>query len=89
MDHLKVAIGSDHGGFNYKQKIIEYLKSRNIEYVDVGTYTREACDYPDIARNVTELVASGQADRGILVCGTHRHVNYGKQNPRNTCGALR
>ncbi len=42
MDHLKVAIGCDHGGFNYKQKIIDYLKSRNIEYTDVGTYKREA-----------------------------------------------
>ena len=70
MDHLKVALGCDHGGFVYKQKIIDYLKARNIEFVDVGTYTREACDYPDIARSVTELVASGQVDRGILVCGT-------------------
>lgn len=70
MEHLKVALGCDHGGFVYKQKVIDYLKARNIEFVDVGTYTREACDYPNIARDVTELVASGQVDRGILICGT-------------------
>ncbi len=70
MEDLKVAIGSDHGGFRYKEQIIEYLKSRNIPYFDVGTHTPEACDYPIIARKVAELVISGQANRGILVCGT-------------------
>jgi ribose 5-phosphate isomerase B len=70
MDHLKVAIGSDHGGFRYKESIIDYLKVRDIEYIDVGTYTPESCDYPEIARKVAELVTSGKVDRGILVCGT-------------------
>lgn len=70
MDHLKVAIGADHAGFHYKELIIEYLKARNIEFVDIGTYTPESCDYPDIARKVAEKVISSEADRGILVCGT-------------------
>jgi ribose 5-phosphate isomerase B len=70
MDHLKVAIGSDHGGFRYKESIIDYLKTRNIDYIDVGTYTPESCDYPAIARKVAEKVTSSEADRGILVCGT-------------------
>lgn len=70
MENLKVAIGSDHGGFRYKENIIDYLKSRNIEYIDVGTHTPESCDYPEIARNVAEKVISGQVNRGILVCGT-------------------
>ncbi|MBO5385500.1 ribose 5-phosphate isomerase B [bacterium] len=70
MDHLKVAIGSDHGGFRYKESIIDYLKVRDIEFTDVGTYTPESCDYPDIARKVAELVRTGKVDRGILVCGT-------------------
>lgn len=70
MDHLKVAIGSDHGGFRYKESIIDYLKVRDIEYIDVGTYKPESCDYPEIARKVAELVTSGKVDRGILVCGT-------------------
>lgn len=70
MDHLKVAIGSDHGGFRYKESIIDYLKVRDIEYIDVGTYKPESCDYPEIAKKVAELVTSGKVDRGILVCGT-------------------
>ena len=70
MENLKVAIGSDHGGFHYKASIIEYLESRNIEYIDVGTLTRESCDYPVIAKNVAEKVISGKVNRGILVCGT-------------------
>ncbi|MBQ8167924.1 ribose 5-phosphate isomerase B [bacterium] len=88
MDHLKVAVGCDHGGFVYKQKIIDYLKARNIEFVDVGTYTREACDYPDIARNVTELVASGQVDRGILVCGTGIGMSITANKTRGIRAAL-
>ena len=70
MEHLKVAIGCDHGGFRYKESIMDYLKARNIEFIDVGTYTPESCDYPIIARKVAEKVISGEVDRGILVCGT-------------------
>ena len=88
MDHLKVALGCDHGGFVYKQKIIDYLKARNIEFVDVGTHTREACDYPDIARSVTELVASGQVDRGILVCGTGIGMSIAANKTRGIRAAL-
>lgn len=88
MDHLKVALGCDHGGFVYKQKIIDYLKARNIEFVDVGTHTREACDYPEIARSVTELVASGQVDRGILVCGTGIGMSIAANKIRGIRAAL-
>lgn len=70
MEDLKVVIGSDHGGFHYKDAIIDYLKARNIEYVDVGTYTRESCDYPEIAKKAAEKIVSGEVNRGILVCGT-------------------
>lgn len=88
MEHLKVALGCDHGGFIYKQKVIDYLKARNTEFVDVGTYTREACDYPDIARNVTELVASGQVDRGILICGTGIGMSITANKTRGIRAAL-
>lgn len=70
MENLKVAIGCDHAGLQYKEAIIDYLKFRNIEYEDLGTYTPESCDYPDIARKVCEKVITNCADRGILVCGT-------------------
>lgn len=70
MEDLKVAIGSDHGGFLYKEKIVEHLKSKNISYIDVGTHTTESCDYPEIARAAAEKIISGEAERGILICGT-------------------
>ena len=88
MEHLKIAIGSDHGGFEYKEKIIEYLQARNIEYVDVGTHTKEACDYPIIARNVAELVVSGQVDRGILIWGTGIGVSIAANKVRGIRAAL-
>ncbi|MCM1009553.1 MAG: ribose 5-phosphate isomerase B [Fusobacterium sp.] len=67
---MKIAVGSDHGGFNYKNKIKEYLASRGIEIVDAGTYTAESCDYPEIAHKVAKMVAAGEVERGILICGT-------------------
>ena len=70
MENLKVAIGSDHAGFHYKEVVIDYLKFKDIEYIDLGTHTPESCDYPLIARDVAEKVISGEASRGILICGT-------------------
>lgn len=70
MENLKVVIGADHAGFHYKEIVIDYLKARNIEFIDVGTYTPESCDYPEIARKVAEKVIHCEADRGILICGT-------------------
>ena len=67
---MKIAIGSDHGGFNYKNKIKEYLQARDVEFVDVGTHSVESCDYPLIARKVANMVSHNEADKGILVCGT-------------------
>ncbi len=65
-----IAIGSDHAGLSLKNEIIEYLKSKNIEYKDFGTFTAESCDYPDFAKAVAESVAAGECEKGILVCGT-------------------
>ncbi len=70
MGNLKVAVGSDHGGFEYKEAVIDFLKSKNIEYTDMGTYTQDSCDYPVIAKKVCEKILAGEADRGILICGT-------------------
>ena len=66
----KIAIGCDHGGFNLKNKIIEYLSKKGVEVKDFGTYTIESCDYPVIAKEVAKEVAAGNFDNGILVCGT-------------------
>ena len=68
---MKIYLGSDHGGFKYKNIIINYLKSSNIDYVDVGTYIDKSCDYPVYAKKVARAVQKSKGqDRGILVCGT-------------------
>ena len=66
---MKLIIGSDHGGFFLKNKIIEHLKNENYDVEDVGCYSTDSCDYPDIAKLVCKKVITEQA-LGILVCGT-------------------
>lgn len=65
-----LVIGSDHGGLDLKSALAKYLKERKIEVIDAGTASEASVDYPDFGLKVAELVASGKADRGILVCGT-------------------
>ena len=70
MENLRIVIGSDHGGYEYKEQIVSHLKDKGYECVDVGTYSTDSCDYPVIARAVTTKITTGEADRGILICGT-------------------
>lgn len=70
MENLKIAIGSDHGGFALKNKIAQHLESLNLQFKDFGCYTSVSVDYPLIAKEVAQAVAKGEYDRGILVCGT-------------------
>lgn len=65
-----LAIGCDHGGFALKGAILRHLDARGLEYKDYGTYSEASCDYPDYARAVAEAVARGEAEFGILICGT-------------------
>lgn len=65
-----IAVGCDHGGFELKQEILKHLRSRNIPYQDLGTYSADSCDYPVYAKAVARAVLSGECDRGILICGT-------------------
>ena len=67
---VKIAISSDHGGNNLRKEIMGLLDELNISYEDFGPQTNDSVDYPDYARPVAEGVASGQFDRGILICGT-------------------
>ncbi len=66
----KIAIGADHAGFDYKTKISEMLKQKGFEIVDIGPYNNESVDYPDFAHPVAASVEKGEADFGILVCGS-------------------
>ena len=65
-----IAIACDHGGFDYKQIIMQHLADKQLEYRDFGTYTPDSCDYPDYAKPVANAVASGECEKGILICGT-------------------
>ncbi|MCE5244667.1 MAG: ribose 5-phosphate isomerase B [Syntrophobacteraceae bacterium] len=67
---MKIILGSDHGGYELKEKISLYLKDRNYEVEDIGTHGHESVDYPYYAVQVARAVAEGKADRGILVCGS-------------------
>jgi ribose 5-phosphate isomerase B len=65
-----IALGADHAGWQLKEEIKAWLLDRNAELLDLGTHSPDPVDYPDYAAQVGETVASGKADRGILVCGT-------------------
>lgn len=67
---MRIAIASDHAGFIQKDPLADYLRSRGHEVVDCGPSTDTRCDYPDFADKVARLVARGEVDRGVLICGT-------------------
>ena len=67
---MKIAIGADHGGFKLKEEIKDHLKKRKIAFKDLGTFSEESVDYPDIGKRVARAVASKKYKFGILVCGT-------------------
>lgn len=65
-----IALGCDHGGYALMQEIKEYLDEKGYAYEDMGTYSREAVDYPDYAKKVARAIEEGRCDKGILICGT-------------------
>jgi ribose 5-phosphate isomerase B len=67
---MKIVLGSDHAGFDLKSQIVEFVKGLGHDVTDVGAYNREPSDYPDFAEKVGRAVVNGEADRGILICGS-------------------
>ena len=67
---MKIAIACDHGGFELKEEIKKYLDEKNIPYEDFGTYTTDSCDYPEFAAAAAKAVASGECEKGIVLCTT-------------------
>ena len=67
---MRIALGADHAGFDLKEALKGWLLEQEYEIQDVGTHSTDSADYPDYAVQVGEAVASGKADRGLLVCGT-------------------
>lgn len=66
----KIVLGADHGGYELKNAIKAYLEARGFETVDVGTNSGESCDYPVFASRLCKKLQNGEADLGILICGT-------------------
>ncbi len=67
---MKIAVACDHGGLHLKNALIAYLQKNGHEVKDFGTYTKDSCDYPDFALLAAESVASGESERGIVVCSS-------------------
>lgn len=67
---MRLVIGSDHAGWMLKGAVIDHIQSLGHEVIDVGSYDDKPVDFPDIARQVAAKVTSGEAERGIMVCGT-------------------
>lgn len=67
---MKIVLANDHSAVDLKKEIKEYLEEKGYEVIDVGTNSTESCDYPVFGEKAGQMVASGQAERGILICGT-------------------
>ena len=65
---MKIAIASDHGGFDRKEELKEYLTKKGFDMVDVGTYSKDSCHYPEFAVKCAKLVQSGECQYGIILC---------------------
>ncbi len=73
---MNIAIGGDHAGFEFKKKLIPFLKETGFNVNDFGPFSNESCDYPDFAHPVAESVAKGDNQFGILICGSGNGVCF-------------
>lgn len=71
---MKIAIGGDHAGFDYKTEMIKYLDGKGYEVEDFGPYSNESCDYPDFVHPLSAEVEKGNFNFGILICGSANGV---------------
>lgn len=67
---MKIALGGDHAGFEYKKQLVELLQSQGFEVKDFGPFTADSCDYPDFVHPVANAVESGEFTKGVLICGS-------------------
>lgn len=85
---MKIALGSDHAGFELKEHVKEYLKQQKIEIIDYGTDSNRSVDYPDYGKKVAKAVQSGEFDRGIVICGTGIGISMVANKYKNVRAAL-
>lgn len=75
MGKLKIAVASDHAGFERKQAVLKFLGEQGIEFKDFGAYSAESSDYPDYAHPLANAVSGGEFDKGITLCGSGNGIN--------------
>ncbi|WP_456391970.1 ribose 5-phosphate isomerase B [Persephonella sp.] len=85
---MKVAVGSDHAGFEYKEIVKKHLEQKGYQVIDKGTYSTESVDYPVYGEAVARAVASGEADRGIVICGTGIGISIAANKVKGVRAAL-
>ena len=85
---MKLALGSDHGGYRLKEVLKEHLLSNGYEIEDFGTTSEESVDYPEYGKKVAKYVVSGNADYGIIICGTGIGISIAANKVKGARAAL-
>ena len=85
---MRIAVGADQGGYELKQPIVDFLVDQGHEVSDLGIHRLESVDYPDVAETVARVVAAGEADCGIVICGTGIGVSLAANKMRGIRAAL-
>lgn len=83
-----IALGCDHGGYELMKEVIAYLEKNGLEYKNFGTYSEESCDYPVYGKAVANAVASGECEKGILICGTGIGISISANKVKGIRAAL-
>ena len=83
-----IAIASDHGGFELKNEIIKHLEAKGYTLKDFGTYTTDSCDYPIYGEAAARAVASGECEKGIVICGTGIGISISANKVKGIRAAL-
>lgn len=85
---MKISIGCDHAGYDYKEKIVKYLEKQGHQVTDHGTHSLESVDYPDFIHPVANDIENHKADKGILICGSGNGVNMTANKHQGVRAAL-
>lgn len=85
---MKIAIGSDHAGFELKEQLITYLKSHNNNVIDKGCFSLDRADYPDYGHAVASAVINNEVDFGVLMCGSGNGINMSANKHKGIRAAL-
>ncbi|MEH0158393.1 ribose 5-phosphate isomerase B [Limibacter armeniacum] len=67
---MKIAIGGDHAGYEYKEELVKYLEENGHEVKDFGPFSAESCDYPDYVHPLADAIEAGEYERGVIICGS-------------------